>query len=250
MGTVQCIADPFGQFLRWQQSIGFDHPPLGVAPLGFNRIEPRTLDRQRTDQQPHPLPAGLDLSVMSPDPVPHGLAAVPGGIVPDQRQHAHAARRRFLTAPVEEGGRRCADWPAVEEAQPDIARPGQQQAIAGQRLAVGIVARDRLLNQPQRLVPIRPGAQGGAGDAAPPDLVLEAEEPVRLTSGEGDQAVALSFFRAYSGSGLVIQCLARTQRTPSRAKVARTVSPVTRLAVSPWRWASAAARSSVHRLVG
>jgi hypothetical protein len=40
-------------------------------------------------------------------------------------------------------------------------------------------------------------------------------------------ALARAFFRAYSGSGLVIQRLARFQRMPNRKSVARIVSPVT-----------------------
>ena len=64
-----------------------------------------------------------------------------------------------------------------------------------------------------------------------------------------DEAVASPFFRAYAGSGRVIQRLARSQCTPRRTSVARTVSPLTSRSVSPWRWASQATRSSVHRLV-
>src|SRR5262249_49007635 len=57
------------------------------------------------------------------------------------------------------------------------------------------------------------------------------------------------FFRAYSGSGLVIQRLARCQRIPKRSKVARIVSPLTRAAVSPRSKLTAAAHSRVQRLV-
>ena len=51
--------------------------------------------------------------------------------------------------------------------------------------------------------------------------------------GPADQAVAPPFFRAYAGSGLVIQVLARNQRTPSRWRVARTVSPATGVVIRP-----------------
>jgi hypothetical protein len=81
------------------------------------------------------------------------------------------------------------------------------------------------------------------GQAAPPHLVLEAQGPRGVGPGEGDQAVAASFFRAYSGSGLVIQRLARRQVSPRRARVARIVSPLTRVAVSPCSTATAAASS-------
>jgi hypothetical protein len=51
--------------------------------------------------------------------------------------------------------------------------------------------------------------QLGLGQPTPPDLVGEAQRPVRLRCRQGDQAVAAPFFRTYAGSGLVIQCLAR-----------------------------------------
>lgn len=52
-----------------------------------------------------------------------------------------------------------------------------------------------------------------------------------MTLSEGDQPISSPFFRAYSGSGLSIQRLARSQRTPSRTSVARIVSPLTCLSV-------------------
>ena len=48
----------------------------------------------------------------------------------------------------------------------------------------------------------------------------------------------------------MIQRLALSQRTPSLWSVARTVSPVTRLSVSPSSKLTSAANSKVHRLVG
>src|SRR5215218_7936509 len=59
-----------------------------------------------------------------------------------------------------------------------------------------------------------------------------------------------SFFLSYRGSGEVIHLFARCQRIPSRrARVARMVSPETRLCVSPSSKATSAAISKVHRLV-
>ncbi len=54
-----------------------------------------------------------------------------------------------------------------------------------------------------------------------------------MLAGQVDQSVAELFFRAYSGSGLVIHCLARFQRIPKRSSVARTVSSLTRSLVNP-----------------
>ena len=48
----------------------------------------------------------------------------------------------------------------------------------------------------------------------------------------------------------MIQRLARNQRTPSLASVARMVSPLTRCAVSPLSKLTSAAISKVHKLLG
>ena len=68
--------------------------------------------------------------------------------------------------------------------------------------------------------------------------------------GQPDQPVPRFFFRAYPGSGLVIQCLARRQRMPSRLSVRRIASPVYNRGVQPRSWQTAARRSKVQRLVG
>ena len=131
----------------------------------------------------------------------------------------------FVAAPsqVLRGDR--TDRAVLDEAQPDLLRQGfrcrrtgNQQAVAGQRLAVGIVFRRRLLDQAQRRVRVGPGVQVGLRHPAPPDLILKAQGVLRMAFGQGDQSVAVAFFRAYAGSGLVIHCLARFQRTPSRCK--------------------------------
>jgi hypothetical protein len=64
------------------------------------------------------------------------------------------------------------------------------------------------------------------------------------------QRVPGPLLRAYAGSGLVIRCFARCNRTPGRLSVARTVSPVTRSRVIPSPVHTTAARSSVQTLVG
>ena len=69
---------------------------------------------------------------------------------------------------------------------------------------------------------------------------------------EMDQPVAPLFFRAYAGSGLVIQPCARCQRTPRRLRVAQIVSPVTRSSVIPSLTQTAATqieRPEARRLV-
>jgi hypothetical protein len=82
-------------------------------------------------------------------------------------------------------------------------------------------------------------------------LVQVAHGPaVGIVVGQPDQPVAPAFFRAYPGSGLVIQRLARRQFTPVRAKeVARMVSPLTRFSVNPSSKLACAANSKAHELV-
>src|SRR5215204_1710211 len=82
---------------------------------------------------------------------------------------------------------------------------------------------------------LAPGVQRGQGEAAPPGLVLEAHSPPRVALRQADQPVAAPFFPAHSGSGEVIQRLARSQRIPIRSRVARTVSALTLSAVTPPR---------------
>src|SRR5215208_598569 len=258
VGAVKGRADPLGQVAGGQQAVGFDDPALAVDPLRLDRVQPRRLERQVAVDDPDPAAEPLDGPIVLPDPGADRLADVPGGIVPDQQQGRLAGRLQLGTAPGQELGRDPADRPPVDEPQPGrlVRRairplpPADQQPVAGQRLGVGVILRDRLLDQPQRPVQLGPGVQGRARQATPPDLVLESEDPVGVADRQADQAVARTFFRAYSGSGLVIHCLARRQRTPSRWSVARIVSPLTRSAVRPCSKLTSAANSKVQTLVG
>ncbi len=122
---------------------------------------------------------------------------------------------------------------AVDEAQPDrflLAGAPQQHAVAGQGFGVGIVFGDRLFHQAQRLVRLGPGVQEWLGQPAPPHLIGKAQRPVRVRCGQRDQTVAAPFFRAYSGSGLVIHCLARSQLRPQALQ-----GEANRLAADPRR---------------
>jgi hypothetical protein len=100
---------------------------------------------------------------------------------------------------------------------------------------------------------IAPAVESRSCQAAPPGLAFEAHRPgVGGFFGEADQSVApsfSSFFLSYPGSGLMIHCLARSQRTPIRESVARMVSPLTRSFVMPSSKLTSAAISRVHRLL-
>src|SRR5438067_3601515 len=257
LGTVEGRADPRAEFRGGEQSGGFDHPPLAMRPLRLDRIEPRALARQVAGQDPHALAGGLHLPMVGADPLAHRAAAMPGRIVPHQQQGLLPCGRQFAAAPRQKLDRARAHRPAGHKAQPDrlgpaaVGRgPADQQAVARQRFRIRVVFRDRLFDQPPRLVRRGPRVQGRLRQAAPPDLVLEPQGPGRVGRHQADQAIARTFFRAYPGSGLVIQRLARCQRMPKRSKVARIVSPLTRSAVSPRSKLTSAANSRVHTLVG
>jgi len=199
MGTPVDGAHAVGQFGGGEQAVGLEHLALAMQPFGLDRIEPRALDRQVTDEQADTVTRALDLPVVRPDPGTDDLGVVPGGVVPDQQDGALALSRSLGGAPVQEVDRHGAHGAAVDETQPErlaaspVGIPGAgQEAITGQGFGVGVIARDRLLDQSEAVVVVLPGVQGRTGQSAPPDLVLEAEQPVRMGLGQPDQTVAPS----------------------------------------------------------
>ena len=143
--AVETIADPLRDLVRRQQARRFDDPPLAVHPFRLDRVEPRTLDRQETDDDPYPLPFPLDRPVVRPDPRPHRLAHMPTGVVPHQQER----RLPLLPPAVGSTNRGTASSPRSPVAHPRsaataarCAAPGipvpHQQPIAGERFRVGI----------------------------------------------------------------------------------------------------------------
>src|SRR5215210_1734729 len=257
MGTAVGVADAVGELVDREQAVSLDDAPLAVGPGRLDRVEPGALTGQVAGDDAHAPAAPLHLAIVVADPRADLVADVPGGVVPAQEQGRLAGGVERAAAPRQVVDRDGADGPAVDEAQPDlvsrllVGRVGaQQQAVAGQRLGVRVALRDRLLDQPQPVVLRDPGPEAGPGQPAPPDLVLEPQRPGRVSRGQADQAVARTFFRAYSGSGLVIQRLARRQRTPSRRIACRIVSPLTRSGVIPSAALTSAASSIVQTPVG
>src|SRR5215212_4625346 len=260
MGFVRApvgVADAVGEFVCGEQGVGFDDPPLAVDPGRLDGVEPGALTRQVAGDEADALPALLDVAVVVADPVADLLADVPGGVVPDHQERLLAGGLELAATPVQVVDGHRADGAAVDEAQPHPVggilrgRVGaQQQAVAGQRLGVRVVLGDRLFDQPQPVVLLDPGPEAGPSQPAPPDLVLEPQDPGRMARRQANQAVARTFFRAYSGSGLVIHRLARFHRTSRRRIACRIVSPLTRSAVIPSAKATSAASSIVQTLVG
>ena len=74
------------EFVGAQQPVRFRHGPFPMDPFRFDGIEPRVFARQLADYDAYANCGLLDLLIVLPYPVPHGVAAVPRGIVPDQQQ--------------------------------------------------------------------------------------------------------------------------------------------------------------------
>jgi hypothetical protein len=182
-----------------QQPFRFDDCPLAVHPLGLDRVEPRALTRQQAGDKADALSLRLDEAVVRPYPVAYLLAFVPRGIVPDQQQGLFAQCREFVAAPREKLRGELTNRLAYGKAQPDLFRSGwrgpQQQAIAGQRLGVGIVRGQSFLDEPQASSRRHPAVELGLSQAAPPDLIFKSQHPRWLVGRQADQAVALFFFR-------------------------------------------------------
>ena len=135
--------DPRFEFGGTQQAVRFRDGPLPMDPFRFNRVEPRTFAGQRADDEAHAHCAPLDLLIVLADPVPHGMAAVPRGVVPDQQQGGEALGRELGRAPRQKiDGDRTHGAPR-DKPEPHLVRllwpRPHQQAITGQRLGIGIV---------------------------------------------------------------------------------------------------------------
>src|SRR4029078_2982825 len=81
------VMDPLPAPRRRQLALRLGDGALAVQPFRLDRVEPRRLDRQ----PPHPdlAPARpLAPAVVLPAPAADALADVPGGVVPDQHEHA------------------------------------------------------------------------------------------------------------------------------------------------------------------
>src|SRR5918994_1340047 len=252
--TSEGRADPICQLVGAQQTVGFDHPTLAVYPLGLYGVEPWALFGQQAADDPHPgfATALFDLPVMSGHPLSNLFGDVPGGVVPDQHPNLLARRLELLAAPPKEPRGYRAHGTTVHETHPHLLKLWHIKPVAGDGLRIGVVLGDRLFDEAhRRFARIAPAVEGRPRQAAEPGLLQESYRPLGMSRRQANQSVAseASFFLAYSGSGLVIHRLARSQRTPRRSRVARMVSPLTRCVVKPSSKLTKAARSNVHRLV-
>src|SRR5215211_1232846 len=249
MRTIEDPADPICQLVSREQPVGLDHLALAVDPLGLYGIEPRALLGQKAAYDPHSAATVFDSAVVRGDRFSNLFGGVPASVVPDQNPHPLACCFELLAAPRKEAGSYPAHGPTIHEAQPHLLKLRHVEPVAGDGLRIGVVFGDRLFDEAQGLTRIAPAAQGRPRQPAPPSFIQETHDPVETAVGQADQSVAPPFFLAYSGSGEVIHRLARSQRTPIRESVARTVSPVMRSSVMPSSKLASAAISKVHRLV-
>src|SRR5215210_1172888 len=246
--TTEDLADPVCQLVCSEQPLGLCDLAFGVDPLGLDRVEPRALGGQKARDYAYSTPAFFDPAVVSTDPVAHLSAFVPAGVVPDQEQSLLAPRLEPSATPFEEPHGYSAHGTAIHEPKPSLLKLRQVQPVAGEGLRLGIVLARLFLQEAHRLSRLGPRAQARPLEARKPALVLEAQSPLGVGPSEPYQPISIPFFRAYSGSGLSIQRLARCQRTPSLDSVARMVSPVTLLSVMPSSKLTSAAIASVQKV--
>ena len=92
--TVIVGINPRFQFVRTEQAVWFRDGTLAMDPFRFNGVQPRAFAGQGADHDAHALSTPLDLLIVLAYPVPYGMTAVPGGIVPDQQQSGKALTGR------------------------------------------------------------------------------------------------------------------------------------------------------------
>src|SRR5499426_3707120 len=141
--------DPRFQFSSTQQAVWFRDGPFSMDPFRFDGVEPWAFTRQRTDDDAHTLGTLLDLLIVLAEPVPHGVAAVPRGVVPDQEPGREALCRELGGAPRQKIDGDGTHGTPRDKAQPHLVRLlrpwAHQQAITGKRLGLGVLRRARQL---------------------------------------------------------------------------------------------------------
>ena len=100
----------FGQLCGGQQPVGLYHRPLAMYPVRFQRVQSGTFVGQGTPHNPYSLAIAFDLLVVLSEPVPHRLAFMPRGIIPDQQQSRLAQGRQLGTEPAQEGNGAGTHW--------------------------------------------------------------------------------------------------------------------------------------------
>ena len=237
-GTGIVCTDTRFQFCRTQEAIGFRDGPFAMDLLRLNRVQPRAFHRQSADGNVHASLARFHLLIVGADPRVDGLAGVPRGVIPDEQSRRDAWLPQAGAAPGQKVDRHSTDRASGDKPPLHLLdrrlTAADQQPITRQGVRVGILLGPRQLLEAGSRAALHPTVLGGWSQAAPPDCIANAQGPCRLLSDQPAQAVALFFFRRSAGSGLVLQWLARFQRTPSGWSARRMASPLTWRGVSPW----------------
>lgn len=250
MSTSVIGTDTVHDLRRTEQPVRCDDGPFAMHPFGLARGHPGAFTRQPAGQDADPLPSLLDVVIVLSQPGTPLVAAVPRRLVPAQQHCGEPVRRQARAAPGQKRRRRPADRTALPKPPPHlfglVGDVAPQQAIAGQRCRLGGSFGACFFSPAPALRVRRPGRHRGLRQATPPDCIPKAEAPRRLRPGKGHPPGAAFFFRLYAGSGLVIECLARCQRTPRRASARRMASPLMGRCVRPSADAIVAASTNVH----
>ncbi len=138
MRTIEDPANSVGELVSAQQSVGLDHLPLAVHPLGLDGVQPRALLGQKAAHDPHDAFAALsDLAVVGAEPTPDFFGDVPACVVPDQEQDLLADLFELFATPLEESGRYPTDGPTIHEPQPRPIELRQVESVAGDGFTAG-----------------------------------------------------------------------------------------------------------------
>jgi hypothetical protein len=129
------------------------------------------------------------------EPLADFLTDMPGGIIPDEEQHALALALQLLAEPLQKGGRDVADGATIHKAESDRLTLGYQQALARQGFGIGILFADLQFLQACRLSRLAPTMHLRLSYAAPPHLISIPHHPA-TKAGQGDQGVAPFCFLA------------------------------------------------------
>jgi hypothetical protein len=112
MFTVKVIIGMAHHLRRDEQAVWFHDCSHRMYPACFNRIQPWTFDRQPKGQEAH-TSVTLDLLIVGADLGGDLPAYMPGGFVPEQREHFLLLPRYALAHPRQSRGGHVAHGPSI-----------------------------------------------------------------------------------------------------------------------------------------
>src|SRR5215470_12239240 len=169
IGTAQMSTNAFSQLFGGKQASRFHKSLLGMHPA-FSSIGLRkaTFSGQKERQDAHPFALLLDLTVMLSDPGLHGLAVMPGGIVPDQQKAGLALCLQPGADPLQKLRGDAAFWAPIHKTQRHLAAERRsswtllpKDPIPGKGFWIRIILLPDLFHQVDWLIFALPGMQRG-----------------------------------------------------------------------------------------